>query len=69
MLIFFLRKKRREFLFTSFERKKKKKRETRIIKKGVLDYSLHIRGLKAILAPTRRVSKSQRINKKTVFWS
>ena len=37
-MLIFSERKRREFLFTSFERKEK--RETRIIKKDAFDYSL-----------------------------
>ena len=56
MLIFFLREKRREFLFIFFREKKEINKNNQ---EGMLDYSLYKRGLEAILAPTRYLSKSQ----------
>ena len=66
MLIFSWETKEESFCSFFF---RERKREARIIKKGVLGYSLHKRGLKEILVPTLRLSKSQIIDNEIVVWS
>ena len=67
MFVFFLTEKRRECVFIFLREKKERNKNNQEC--HLLDYSIHKRGFEAILAPTRRLSKSQKTCKKIVIWN